>query len=356
MIQYICFACEVYGRYDYYGFCLTRRIILVQQILPYLFSIPVLLPRNPLKNLNSYVFIGEQRNLLVDTGFNMPECLESMRAGITELNLDMDKTDIFITHCHADHCGLMPEIASPKATIYMGGVDKKILSQYVGRSDDEYWERLDDFYVREGCPPAEMAESRRVNPARNYIPSRNFSSVDLYDGDVFQVDRFAFTCVFTPGHTPGHMCLYNEKEKIMLTGDHVLFDITPNITVWVTMENALEKYLQSLRKIKAYEVVMPLAAHRASNMSLNQRVDELLLHHDQRLEDVVNIIREGGTMDAYQVAARMKWSIRARDWSDFPLSQKRFAVGEAIAHIIYLVDHGRLRRSERAGINYYSVL
>jgi glyoxylase-like metal-dependent hydrolase (beta-lactamase superfamily II) len=325
---------------------------LVKQILPYLYSIPVHLPASPLKNLNSYVFKARNRNLLVDTGFNRPECLESLRAGIAELKLNMDKTDILLTHCHADHCGLVPAIASPQSVIYMSAPDKELVSQYAGQSD-EYWERLDQDYIREGFPPEEMAIARRLNPAKLFIPSRVFPSRDIKDGDKILVDDLAFTCVFTPGHTPGHMCFYDEKAEIMLTGDHILFDITPNITMWRSLPDSLASYLDSLRKIKKYRVKMSLAAHRESKGDLGQRVDELLVHHQARLLDCRNILAGGGRMNAYQAASRMKWDIKARSWDEFPLGQKRFAVGEAVSHLVHLVCQGKVERCQENGINYY---
>ena len=327
---------------------------MIKQITPFLYSIPVTLPNSPLKSLNCYVFVGPERKLLVDTGFNRPECLESLQSGIRELGLDMHKTDIFVTHCHADHCGLVPAIATEDSTIYMSAIDKNLMNQFVAQ-DDSYWDKLDNFFIGEGAPPSEMAESRRLNPARRFLPSRNFDCLTVNDNDVVKIADLEITCIHTPGHTPGHMCLYLEQEKIMLTGDHVLFDITPNITVWSSMQNSLENYMQSLQKIKQYDVILPLAAHRASHGTLGERVDDLLYHHEQRLRDAWDIIRNNNEATAYQVAAQMKWSIRARDWDDFPLSQKRFAVGEAISHINYLVDHGRATRINRNGVNYYSV-
>jgi glyoxylase-like metal-dependent hydrolase (beta-lactamase superfamily II) len=325
---------------------------LVKQILSNLYSIAVHLPQSPLKNLNSYVLKGQKRNLLIDTGFNRPECLESLRAGLTELKLDMERTDILVTHCHADHCGLVPEIASARSLIYMNGADKALVDQYAGQGD-EYWEKLDQRYISEGFPAQEMALARRLNPAKLFIPSRSFPSQAIKDGDKIVLDDFVLTCLSTPGHTPGHMCLYEERAGIMFTGDHILFDITPNITIWESLPDSLASYLDSLGKIRNYRVSLPLAAHRESRGGLEQRVDQLLAHHQARLQDCLNIIRAGGKMNAYQAASKMKWNITARDWNDFPLGQKRFAVGEAVSHLIHLVSQGKLRLSRENGVNYY---
>ena len=80
-------------------------------IRPGLFRLEIPLPGNPLKAVNSYVFKTPDRNLIVDTGMNRPECLEAMMNGLRELDIDLSKTDLFITHMHADHSGLISHLA-----------------------------------------------------------------------------------------------------------------------------------------------------------------------------------------------------------------------------------------------------
>lgn len=328
---------------------------MIKQILPYLFSINVVLPDSPLKSLKSYVFKGKKRCLLIDTGFNRPECLASLKEGIAELNLDMNKTDILITHCHADHSGLVGKIAAENSRIFMNALDHQLTVDFI-ENGDLYWREIAEFNIREGFPVEEMERSMQMNPARNFAAEQPFDAIPLADNDVLRVGEAELLAIATPGHTPGHMCFYLEKEKIMLAGDHVLFDITPNITTWKNMPDSLEHYLRSLRKVRNYAVETPLAAHRESNGSWQGRIDELLLHHEQRLQNACDIVVQAESIHAYDVASRMRWDIRAKNWSDFPLGQKRFAVGEAIAHLNYLVDHNRLRRSEVEGISYYSAV
>ena len=81
---------------------------------------------------------------------------------------------------------------------------------------------------------------------------------------------------------------------------------------------------------------------------------------EQYLEIVTN---EGGSVEnidiwgrrklAYEIAGKMSWSIRCRDWADFPLAQKFFAVGEALAHLDHLEAQGRVRRQEIHGKRVY---
>ena len=58
-------------------------------------------------------------------------------------------------------------------------------------------------------------------------------------------------------------------------------------------------------------------------------------------------------LTAYQIAGRMRWSIRCRNWADFPLAQKFFAVGEALAHLDHLEAQGRVFRQEIHGKRVY---
>ena len=225
-----------------------RGYVLIKQVLPNLYSIHVPLPDSPLKSLNSYVFKGRERSLLVDTGFNLPECLAALQDGIAELELDMHRTDILVTHGHADHCGQVTKIATESTKVYMSAQDHKMTSAFI-ENPDANWQRVETYYIGEGFPAEEMQKSRMRNPARAYVSDKTFSISPIVDQQLLPAGDSELLCLTTPGHTPGHMCFYGAKEKLLIAGDHVLFDITPNITVWADMLNALERYMDSLRKV-----------------------------------------------------------------------------------------------------------
>lgn len=87
-----------------------------------LWRLDIPLVGNPLKNLNSYLITGE-RNLLIDMGFRQVPCREAMDRQLRQIGVDMDRTDIFLTHLHSDHAGLAPELVRPGCRIYISGVD-----------------------------------------------------------------------------------------------------------------------------------------------------------------------------------------------------------------------------------------
>ena len=329
---------------------------MVYETAPGIHVIKVRLPGSPLKNLNSYVFSSNGQSLLIDTGFNQPACLEDLRGGIAELGLDMEKTDIFLTHLHADHCGLVSQIASAKSKVYMGHVDLEMYQQSA-LGQFTVWHRFGQNYVREGFPESDIAETLRQNPAKNMVDNKFVAMAPVRDGDEIRVGNRTLRCVFTPGHTPGHTCLYEEATKTMVLGDHVLFDITPNITSWGrNLPNSLKHYLASLDKVENMDVQVPLPAHRESgDKTFAQRVAELKKHHVQRLDELTGIITAQPGLTGYELAARMKWSIRAKNWQEFPPAQKWFAMGEAMAHLDYLAEEGRICRQEQKGVRRYFV-
>ena len=311
-------------------------------------------PENPLKNVNSYIIVGDKRNLIIDTAFNHPLCLEQMKKNLNELKIDMNRTDIFITHLHADHSGLASQIASDNSRIYASAADKGILALIL-TSPEVFWKPRELLYMKEGYPTEELTRTRINNPARKYASKKRMNISIVEDGMHLIYGNYKLKCISTPGHTPGHMCLYDEDNQILFTGDHLLYDITPNITAWETLPNSLSCYLQSLNKISGLKVNTALTGHRSNTGNFYDRICELQKHHAERLNDIKQIIAKYPGINGYEIASHMKWSIRVKSWDDFPPGQRWFAVGEAIAHLNYLVDNNMVVKNEQNDIYSYTL-
>jgi len=320
---------------------------------PDIFKIHVPLPNNPLRNLNSYFIKGSDRNLLIDTGFNQPECYEALVEGLKELDADMNHTDIFITHLHADHSGLVKKIMTPDSTVYFSEKDYNYLVAYL-MSDS--WQEIDEKFNQEGVPWNVLENLRKTNPSIALTPEGPFPVSTIVDGNKLKGDEYEFTCIATPGHTPEHMCLYLESEQLIFLGDHVLFDITPNITLWHGHSDSLGAYIDSLRKVKRLKVKTCMPAHRNTSNAFYERIDRIIEHHRERLEEVLHILaKDNRRLSAYEVTKEMTWRIRGNGWEDFPDNQKWFATGEAMAHLDYLVCREYVIRSEIEGKFYYEL-
>ena len=326
---------------------------MIQQLFhnPDIYQIEVDLPDNPLKYLNSYVVKGKMHNLVIDTGFNRPECQKALFDGLQELDVDLQCTDLFLTHLHADHTGLVGAFATAGCPIYMHGIDYTYLKD---SADGTTWRFTEQNFMREGMPAADI-EKQFSNQARKYSPQINFSVKTVSDGDMVRLADTDFHVIHTPGHTKGLCCLYLPKQEIFFTSDHILFDITPNIQIWSNMRDALEQYLQSLDKVYQLPVQLALPGHRKGNISIARRIDEIKEHHRNRLQEILDIVKTQPHMTAFEIAPHLTWSMRGKKWNEFPPTQKWFAMGETLAHIEYLVHHGRLAKEERNGVFLYAL-
>ncbi|MDI6753000.1 MAG: MBL fold metallo-hydrolase [Thermodesulfobacteriota bacterium] len=315
---------------------------MIEEVFPNIFREEIPLPQNPLKAINSYVIKGDGRFLMIDTGMNRPECLQAMEAYIKELGVDLKKTDFFITHLHADHLGLVSELAQDSSKVYFNYPDTEIIN------DPNHWEEMAASAGMNGFPESDIEAAILKHPGRRYHARRPLPLTLLREGDRIAAGKYVFQCVETPGHTRGHMCLYEPKEKIFFSGDHILESITPNISLWTADDDPLQDYLQSLDKINEYDIGRVLPGHRRPFDHHRRRIAELKKHHEARNEEVLSILKEG-RQSAYQVASNMSWDIDCERWEDFPLPQQWFAGGEALAHLQYLQGLGLVKRELQNG-------
>ncbi len=322
---------------------------MIEQVVPDVFRIRVPLPNNPLKELNSWVVRDGGRSLVIDTGFNRTACFDAMQAGLAEIGVDLSNADFVLTHLHSDHTGLVGRLAAPGARIYMGRVEARFFN---GGID---WRHVMGFAIANGFDPEELKDALTAHPGIKYKPENVPELTLVDDGDVITVGDWRLRCVVTPGHTWGHVCLYEPDRRVLFSGDHVLGDITPHIESWAWEDNALKQFLASLARVRDLPVDMVLPGHRTPFADLAGRVDELIAHHDERAREALGILGHG-PLSAYDVAARMTWDIRAASWDEFPLTQKWFAVGEALAHLLYLEGMGMVRRNTDAIVTTFQVV
>jgi glyoxylase-like metal-dependent hydrolase (beta-lactamase superfamily II) len=324
---------------------------MVEEVLPSLYRVVVPLPGSPLKELNSYVFTAADRNLVVDTGMNRPECLTALAAGLEEIGVDLDRTDFLATHLHADHHGLIPTLLRPGRRASMGAVDAGHMGHGFGWSTDSPMGR---YMARSGFPADDLVASFQNHPGFKFRPDRVVEYDRLHEGDLVEIGRYRLRVIDTPGHTSGHISLYDAEQRLFVAGDHVLGDITPNIQAWSDDDDPLADYLASLAKVEVLDVELCLPGHRRLIHQFHKRTRELAEHHHERAAEVVEVLDSNGPQNAYDTAARMTWDIRAKSWADFPIMQRWFATGEAIAHLRFLEEQGRVGRADRGDQIVYS--
>ena len=322
--------------------------MVIEEIQPDLFRVEVPLPNSPLKFLNSYVIRSSDRSLIVDTGLNRKECLDAMKSGLQQIDIDLAKTDFFITHLHADHFGLVSKLATGTSRVFFNRPEAELIEA------SGWWERMTAYAARNGFPEEELRAAIQSHPGREFASEWVPEISILKEGDEIIAGSYRFKCVSTPGHSLGHTCLYEPEKKILVAGDHILIDITPNIQCWSDDHNPLENYLASLEKVNEMEIDLVLPGHRRIVMDHRARIAELREHHERRLGEVLSILGDH-PQTAYQVASQMTWDLVCDSWEEFPRAQKWFATGEAIAHLRYLQRKGLIHREDKGTKTSYTL-
>ncbi len=173
----------------------------------------------------------------------------------------------------------------------------------------------------------------------------------VWGGERLPIGRFEFEVWWTPGHSPGHICFLERDKKFILTGDHVLPTITPNISLHPQQQgNPLGDYIASLKRLEDLDVTTVLPAHEYIFTDLRARLRSIEHHHEERLQEMMECVGDG-PRTGFEVARRVKWVTGMLD--SFSPWMQRAALGETLSHLDYLVLGGGLSKRLENGVQYY---
>lgn len=312
------------------------------ELVPGLHRLQIPIPENPLGHLNAYAIRDDDGWALVDAGFNHDEAYKSLVNQIQELAGHLSNLrKIILTHWHPDHFGLARRIrVESGAQIVMHEHDVDLVNAILSRGKGAN-ANFADWLVLNGVPREEAA---RIPPPPIEGPSaaeHQFKAdLVLRGGERLKIGRFAFDVIWTPGHTPGHVCLYEPGERILISGDHVLPIITPSVSYHPGVGgNPLQNFLNSLRALAELEVRLVLPAHEEPFSDLRGRVEEIEKHHIVRCDEILAAI-DGSAKSAYQISSGITWAEGQMQWTEMPQLHRMLAVGETIAHLYYMRHRG----------------
>ncbi len=317
------------------------------QVYPSIYQLEIPLPWNPLKAIHSYLIKGTTRNLIIDTGFNTDEGRSILTDAMLELEMTPENTDLLITHLHSDHSGLAARLGNEGMSVYAGRIDGAMINEM---SHPSYWRKFEELSILMDLE--QDAVSFEEHPGYKYCPKEPVDFKLLDEGDVLDLGNFTLKVLDIPGHTPGHIGLYDAEKKLFFGGDHVLDKISPNITFWGFEQDILAVYLKNLDKVRALDIDYCFTAHRNILRDPIRRIDELKSHHQNRLAEILDILASG-PHTVRQTAAAMHWDLRISDWELFPANQKWFAAGEAMSHLEHLAAKGLAVRTNDSGVLHY---
>lgn len=316
----------------------------VEKIRPDMWSIPVPMPDNPLRYVLVYVLEVPRGVVLVDAGWNTEEAWSALVTGLGAAGYEVgDVQGVLVTHIHPDHYGLAGRVQEASgAWVALHPQDEALLrDRYEESAMDGLIALTKQHLVRCGVPAQLVDELSEASMGiRNLIRSARVD-VLLEDGDKVDIVGWNLRAVWTPGHSPGHLCFVDPDRRILLSGDHVLPRISPSVTVHPQQRpSPLADFMDSLAKVAALDVHEVLPAHEYRFIGLAERVDGLLLHHETRLGEVIGVVRESPGSTSWAIAQRLTWS---RPWAEIAPFLRRSATGETLAHLLVGQARGLVR-------------
>lgn len=325
----------------------------VEKVAGGVWSVPVPIIGNPLRYVLTYLIEHDAGFVMVDPGWNHPDSWQALTAGIGECGIPMDAvTAVVITHMHPDHHGQSGQVREASgAWIGMHPAEDAFLEM---QGDRGLMRDGMAAYLRWcGAPASHLEELIAGRQQDGPITQMVRADRLLNDGDMIDAPGLRLRAVWTPGHTPGHLCYYDETHDLLLTGDHILPRITPNVSSYDLADNPLNDYLASLEKVRGIQPGEVLPAHEYRFANLDSRLDDLAEHHKERLAEAALIL--GGAspagLSAWQAATGVTWS---RPWSELVSFQRQAAVGEVLSHLRYLQARGLAAEADIDGVGSWT--
>ncbi|MGW3283083.1 MBL fold metallo-hydrolase [Streptomyces sp. NPDC001002] len=315
-------------------------------------SIKVPIPDNPLGHTLVYVVDTDRGPVLIDTGWDDPASWDTLAEGLAGCGTSVGEIHgVVVTHHHPDHHGLSGKVREASGSwIAMHAADTAIVRRTRETRPGRWFSYMTNKLITVGAPEEHVAPLRNAAP-RSTLPgfAPALPDREIVPGELLDLPGRRLRAIWTPGHTPGHVCLHLEEAHPaqlpghgrLFSGDHLLPEITPHIGLYEdpddgTITDPLGDYLDSLERIGRLAPAEVLPAHQYTFTDGPGRVRELLDHHEERLTGLRALLVE--PLTPWQVAERMEWN---RPWAQIPYGSRNIAVSEAEAHLRRLVKLGR---------------
>ena len=294
--------------------------------------------------VHSYlVETSPSRYFLVDSGWakTSNELVGAIRDNLEGAAIER----LLITHLHPDHFGGAKEVIksySSKVSYHKREtLHRKYYYSLFSRGMAYAGDRL-GF-------PADVLETVKaaISASRSILPEPDSY---LVEGETVGARSSPWRVLHTPGHSPGHVCLFRQSDGTLISGDHILPGETPNVAFYpLPRYDALRSYLTSLAKVKRLAPAAALPGHGNVVKDVSKRIEVISAHHEERLQEVLQGLR-GGERSAAEVTSYIKWS--RGSYESLGHVNRWLAAMETISHLEFLVGCGVARRGRGPGRNY----
>lgn len=307
--------------------------------------IPAPLPFKSPAWVNTYAVESNGGLLLIDCGTDWEPGRQAIQNGFSELGLDESAVHtLLVSHLHLDHVGMSARLVREWGCRFvMHQRASKLVDIY--NDTPGHIERLKNIASTHGVPDSAREETTAsVRP--DYMPLIQPPDHVVEDGDRIDLGGGRhLEILHTPGHEPAHICARDNRTGILFSGDHVLPRISPVIMYDTFLDDPLGDYMNSLQRLVEMEIGVTYPAHGTIIDQGDERARQILLHHDRRLLDMADLVREADTN---------AWNVMLKSFRpNLDPLQSRLAFLETISHLEHLRLTGRIREEDHNGKMIY---
>lgn len=295
------------------------------------------LPGHPIVYSIAYLLdAGPAGLVVVDAGYASGACWRALEQGLAAAGRSVaDITGVVLTHNHPDHYGLADRLRGTTgcwvATHELDGLG--------ARSTDRYAEQSENSLILAGTPID--VRQRCAAIIASYADQAPAPVADrlLVDGDLLRHGTLRLEVIWTPGHTPGSICLREPDRRLLLTGDHLLpAGLTQLGLVGDRAADPLGDTLSSLRRLEALDVAEGLPGHQHRIDDVPARSREVQRGFATRLDEACAVVAGAPGATGWQVCG----GLVGPAWDRMGDVGRRFSAIEAMGLLHALVRAGRL--------------
>ncbi|MHA1299345.1 MAG: MBL fold metallo-hydrolase [Candidatus Helarchaeota archaeon] len=264
-------------------------------------NIFVLTPASNIYSSGNVNFILDKKITLIDSGSGRDPGPHNIRKVLRSLGVSPPRIDkIIITHSHIDHfvgASRLKKYFNPEILAHSKA--KNIFKIYCESRDlknSEFWEFFEKTYPR-------IKKTIFLKYLINFIYKRAFGRCKglkihrmLQDGDEINLGKMQFRVIFTPGHSPDSICLYEPNKKILFSGDMIPW--TPYI------HTTISDFENSIKKLLELDVKLAIRGHGRPVLWSDEKPKyiQFLKDMDKAKYRILKILKLKGPQTAHQMA------------------------------------------------------
>jgi len=310
-----------------------------REVAPNVYSLALPLPFE-LESVNVHLVKLNDGWLLIDCGMETEPAFTVLSEAVKAMGIHWREIhQILLTHMHPDHMGMAARLLElTGAKLLMHEAEAQHL-QLVARGDKRVpWMEL--VFAKAGVPADLQARMDR-----HFLQIRkNFHDLSpdrlLTGGEDIETAIGHLRVHWTPGHSPGHICLYCPEQRLFFSGDQILEHITPNVA-WHPDLDTLADFLESLEGLRHLEIDLIIPSHGTPFAGHREWITQTIQHHRDRCDQIAGLLRE-----TPRTAHNLVGLLWQRQLS--PINH-HFAIFEVLAHLEYMQRQGRVYPRDQNG-------